>query len=72
MAGVAYTGSDRLGCSLAMDKEVTKRLLRDAGIPVFGPSQAAAQKTVPEQYERAIEKIGFYPIVRAGLARLIS
>jgi D-alanine-D-alanine ligase len=31
-AGVAYTGSDRLGCSLAMDKEVTKRLLRDAGI----------------------------------------
>ncbi len=33
IAGVAYTGSDRLGCSLAMDKEVTKRLLRDAGIP---------------------------------------
>lgn len=32
VAGVAYTGSDRLGCSLAMDKEVTKRLLRDAGI----------------------------------------
>ncbi len=33
VAGVAYTGSDRLGCSLAMDKEVTKRLLRDGGIP---------------------------------------
>ncbi len=33
VAGVPYTGSDRLGCSLAMDKEVTKRLLRDAGIP---------------------------------------
>jgi D-alanine-D-alanine ligase len=33
VAGVAYTGSDRLGCSLAMDKEVSKRLLRDAGIP---------------------------------------
>jgi D-alanine-D-alanine ligase len=32
-SGVAYTGSDRLGCSLAMDKEVTKRLLRDAGVP---------------------------------------
>ena len=31
--GVAYTGSDRLGCSLAMDKEVGKRLLRDAGVP---------------------------------------
>ena len=33
VAGVAYTGSDRLGCSLAMDKEVTKRLLRDAEVP---------------------------------------
>ena len=43
-AGVAYTGSDRLGCSLAMDKEVTKRLLRDAGIPtpdwLVGPRAA--------------------------------
>lgn len=32
VAGVPYTGSDRLGCSLAMDKDVTKRLLRDAEI----------------------------------------
>ena len=31
--GVPYTGSGRLGCSLAMDKEVTKRLLREAGVP---------------------------------------
>jgi D-alanine-D-alanine ligase len=45
VAGVAYTGSDRLGCSLAMDKEVTKRLLRDAGVPtpdwLTGPQRAA-------------------------------
>lgn len=44
VAGVAYTGSDRLGCSLAMDKEVTKRLFRDAGIPtpdwLIGPQSA--------------------------------
>lgn len=33
VAGVPYTGSDRLGCSLAMDKDVSKRLMRDAGIP---------------------------------------
>jgi D-alanine-D-alanine ligase len=33
VAGVSYTGSDRLGCSLAMDKEVSKRLFRDAGMP---------------------------------------
>ena len=32
-AGLAYTGSGRLGCSLAMDKEVSKQLLRGAGVP---------------------------------------
>ncbi len=44
VAGVSYAGSDRLGCSLAMDKEVTKRLLRDAGVPtpdwLVGPASA--------------------------------
>lgn len=44
VSGVVYTGSDRLGCSLAMDKEVTKRLLRDAGVPtpdwLVGPATA--------------------------------
>lgn len=44
--GVAYTGSDRLGCSLAMDKEVTKRLLRDVGVPtpewIRDPEDAAS------------------------------
>jgi D-alanine-D-alanine ligase len=44
VAGVAYTGSDRLGCSLAMDKEISKRLLRASGIPtpdwLLGPASA--------------------------------
>jgi D-alanine-D-alanine ligase len=44
VSGVTYSGSDRLGCSLAMDKEVTKRLLRDAGVPtpdwLTGPATA--------------------------------
>ena len=26
-AGIAYVGSDRIGCALAMDKDLTKRLL---------------------------------------------
>jgi D-alanine-D-alanine ligase len=43
-AGVAYTGSDRLGCTLAMDKEVSKRLFREAGVPtpdwIVGPASA--------------------------------
>jgi D-alanine-D-alanine ligase len=33
LVGIPYAGSGRLGCTLSMDKEVTKRLLRDAGIP---------------------------------------
>ena len=33
LIGVPYAGSGRTGCSLAMDKDLTKRLLRDAGIP---------------------------------------
>ena len=44
VARVTYTGSDRLGCSLAMDKQVSKRLLRDAGVAtpdwMTGPSAA--------------------------------
>jgi len=46
VAGVAYTGSDRLGCSLAMDKEVTKRLLRDAGVPT--PDWMTGEPTADE------------------------
>ncbi|MDC1286873.1 D-alanine--D-alanine ligase [Gammaproteobacteria bacterium] len=34
LANVACVGSDILGSAVAMDKDVSKRLLRDAGIPV--------------------------------------
>jgi D-alanine-D-alanine ligase len=41
LTGLPYAGSGRLGCTLAMDKEVSKRLLRAAGIPtpdwIVGP-----------------------------------
>lgn len=33
MIGVPYTGSGRLGSAMAMDKDISKRLFRDAGIP---------------------------------------
>jgi D-alanine-D-alanine ligase len=33
LGGVVYAGSGMLGSGLAMDKDITKRLLRDAGIP---------------------------------------
>ena len=60
VTGVPYTGSDRLGCSLAMDKEVTKRLLRDADVPtpdwLVGPATA-------DEVERAL---GLPVIVKAS------
>lgn len=34
LADVAYVGAGVLGSAIGMDKDVTKRLLRDAGIPV--------------------------------------
>src|SRR5215813_10346684 len=33
MAGVPYTGSSPLGHALALDKVITKKLIRDAGVP---------------------------------------
>jgi D-alanine-D-alanine ligase len=33
MVGVPYTGSGRLGSAMAMDKDVSKRLFRQAGVP---------------------------------------
>jgi D-alanine-D-alanine ligase len=33
LAGIPFVGSDSVGCALAMDKDLTKRLLRDSGIP---------------------------------------
>ena len=34
LADVAYVGAGVLGSAIGMDKDVAKRLLRDAGIPV--------------------------------------
>ena len=31
--GIRYTGSGYLGCALAMDKDISKRLFRDSGVP---------------------------------------
>jgi D-alanine-D-alanine ligase len=44
MVGVPYTGSGRLGSAMAMDKDISKRLFRMAGVPtadwVMAPADA--------------------------------
>ena len=61
IAGLTYTGSDPTGCVLAMDKDLTKRLLRDAGIPtpdwMMGPGPTA---------EEAAARLGLPLIVKAA------
>ena len=44
LAGIAYVGAGVLGSAIGMDKDVAKRLLRDAGIPIvdFAVVTAAA------------------------------
>ena len=61
IAGLTYTGSGPTGCVLAMDKDLTKRLLRDAGIPtpdwMMGPGPTA---------EEAAARLGLPLIVKAA------
>jgi len=44
MVGVPYTGSGRLGSAMAMDKDVSKRLFRVAGVPTADWVMAPADK----------------------------
>ena len=44
MVGVPYTGSGRLGSAMAMDKDVSKRLFRVAGVPTADWVMAPADR----------------------------
>ena len=60
MSGAAYAGSGMLGCALAMDKDVTKRILRDAGVPT-------PDWLVNPTAEEAVERLGL-PIIAKPVA----
>jgi len=61
IAGLVYTGSGPTGCVLAMDKDLTKRLLRNEGILtpdwIMGPGPSA---------EEAAARLGLPLIVKAA------
>lgn len=46
LTGVPYTGSGHLASALAMDKDLSKRLLRDAGVPT--PDWRMARRDAPD------------------------
>jgi len=63
LAGVAYVGAGVLGSAVGMDKDVAKRLLRDAGIPIvdFALVTAAGMRADPAAALAAAQPLG-YPL----------
>ena len=71
LGDVAYVGAGVLGSAIGMDKEVAKRLLRDAGIPVvdFAVVTAAAFARDPAAALAGAARLGlplFVKPVNAG------
>lgn len=59
MMNVPYVGADVLGSAIGMDKDVMKRLLRDAGIPVARWVALRARDRTRALYDDAAERFGF-------------
>jgi D-alanine-D-alanine ligase len=61
LAGVAYVGAGVLGSAIGMDKDVAKRLLRDARIPVvdFAVVTGAAFRRDPAAALHALPDLGY-------------
>jgi D-alanine-D-alanine ligase len=70
LADVAYVGAGVLGSAVGMDKEVAKRLLRDAGIPVvdFVLVTAAAFARDAEAALAPVARFGFPVFVKPSNA----
>ena len=56
MVGVPFVGADVLGSAVGMDKDVMKRLLRDAGIPIG--KFVTIRKSEELTYDQAFDKLG--------------
>ena len=56
LANVAYVGSGVLGCAATMDKDVAKRLMRDAGLPIVPFVTIRSDR--PGTYEDAVATLG--------------
>ncbi len=58
LVGIPYTGSGMLGSAMAMDKDITKRLLRDAGVPT------AEWRMAPITVEEVESALGWPVVVK--------
>ena len=64
MAGISFVGSDRVGCALAMDKDLSKRLLRDGGVPTPRWITARGREEGEERFREVVETLGLPVIVK--------
>lgn len=62
MVGIPCVGSGVLGSAVSMDKDVMKRLLREAGIPTPRFVVLHAYQREQVQLEQVLEALGGYPI----------
>ena len=58
LADVPFVGSDVLGSAVGMDKDVMKRLLRDAGIPIAPFITLKAHQSKTLSFDDATKKLG--------------
>lgn len=64
MEGIRYTGSGYLGSAIAMDKEITKRILRDAGLPTPLGFAANVEDSIDDVMKKIISDIGFPCVIK--------
>src|SRR5271167_4693250 len=64
LADIAYVGAGVLGSAAGMDKDVMKRLFRDAGIPIVkhGTVRRSVVSTEPKKVRLQIESALKYPL----------
>lgn len=63
LLGVPYTGSGPLGSGIAMDKDITKRLLRDADVPTL-PWRTARAPDFAVDTDAIADSVGYPCIVK--------
>ncbi len=63
LAGIPYVGAGVLGSAIGMDKDMQKRLLRDAGVPVvrFAALDRSDYVRNPKRARRLADELG-YPV----------
>lgn len=64
MEGIKYTGSGYVGSAMAMDKEITKRILRDAGLPSPYGFALNVDEGIDDMAKKIISDIGFPCVIK--------